>query len=269
MGRHRHQSPCGARGTSRSRQPSSSRSRSPFSTLWRRHAATTLLQSCRPPRLRGTMWSTVSACSPQYAQRMRSRARTARRVTGGMRACGGSRTSVVSRTIEGTVTDIRGDRMIRGSSCVATASARPTRRRTTALRSVTSCRGSYVAFSRSTRPMGGHPTVGVLERAATNGVQPRRRRPRVTHPRRRTPSPCGTTSTAGPAREGTVVGATTPSVRSGRRHAPPATTTRGDARPPRRRQRASPSRGREVRSRRCGGRSPIALRGGGGRASSG
>ena len=89
IGRQRHQRPWGARGSSRAASRAPPSSRSPFSTLCRRHAATTLLQSCRPPRLLGTMWSTVSACSPQYAQRCRSRARTARRVTGGMRACGG------------------------------------------------------------------------------------------------------------------------------------------------------------------------------------
>ncbi len=134
------------------RQPISSSKRSPLSMLWRRHAATTLVHSCRPPRLRGTTWSIVSACSRQYAHRKPSRNNKERRVSGGVRTFAGRRTISCRRTIEGMVTVSELERHTGGASAVAMGSARPASRRTTARRSLTSCSGSKVALSRRTRP---------------------------------------------------------------------------------------------------------------------
>src|SRR5665213_1164136 len=52
--RQRHHGPSGVLGSKCIRHPISSRSRSPFCMLWRRHAATTFVHSWRPPRERGT-----------------------------------------------------------------------------------------------------------------------------------------------------------------------------------------------------------------------
>ena len=48
--------------------PASAGVRSALRWLQRRHAATALSHVSMPPRLRGMMWSTVSAWPPQYAQ---------------------------------------------------------------------------------------------------------------------------------------------------------------------------------------------------------
>src|SRR5215217_8717206 len=58
----------GARGSRRRRKPASWRRRSSFWLLQRRQAATTFSHTWRPPRERGTTWSTFSARSPQYWQ---------------------------------------------------------------------------------------------------------------------------------------------------------------------------------------------------------
>src|SRR6266542_5672197 len=68
----------GARGSRRSRKPTSCGRRSSLWLLQRRQAATTFSQTCRPPRERGTTWSTFSARSAQYWQVWSSRTNTAR-----------------------------------------------------------------------------------------------------------------------------------------------------------------------------------------------
>src|SRR6266542_527364 len=68
----------GARGSRRNRRPTSWGSRSSLWLLHRRQAATTFSQTWRPPRERGTTWSTFSARSPQYWQTWSSQTNTAR-----------------------------------------------------------------------------------------------------------------------------------------------------------------------------------------------
>ena len=86
--------------------------RSPLRPLQRRQAATTLSHSWRPPRDRGTTWSTVSAAPPQYAQRWASRRSTARRVTD-VRRRYGTRTMRSRRMTDGSLKLKEGERTSR------------------------------------------------------------------------------------------------------------------------------------------------------------
>src|SRR5215210_1133092 len=71
----------GTRGFVRSTISISCRSLLPFFRLHGAHEVTTFSQTESPPRLLGTMWSSVSRppLDPQYAQRQPSRANSARR----------------------------------------------------------------------------------------------------------------------------------------------------------------------------------------------
>src|SRR5271169_5669110 len=102
--------------------------------------------------------------------------------------------------------------------------------------------------------MGGHPIVGVLERAETTALRRPRRHLLVTHLRRRRPSPSENPSTARRALEETAVFATNSAARSGSPPALPATMRSAEARWHGRTLRASLSRALVCRPRCDGGR---------------
>ncbi len=74
--------PRGSAGGWRSDIDVSDSMRSRLRTLHVRQAATTLSHEWRPPRLRGTTWSMLSAGPSQYWHRWSSRANTDRRLSG-------------------------------------------------------------------------------------------------------------------------------------------------------------------------------------------
>src|SRR5262245_7730745 len=128
--------------------------RSRLRTLHGRHAATTFSHAWSPPRLRGTTWSMLSAGPPQYWQRWSSRANTERRLSGVFQRYG-TRTYRRSRTTDGTATMIRGECMMASLAC--SISAVSPRTSTTALRSLTTHRGSNVALSTSALVIAAYP----------------------------------------------------------------------------------------------------------------
>src|SRR6266508_1382482 len=138
----------GARGSRRNRRPTSWGSRSSLWLLHRRQAATTFSQTWRPPRERGTTWSTFSARSPQYWQTWSSRTNTAR-LDNPARALKGTFTKYRRRMTLGAWSTRLAPRT--GRAPGTSTSAFSFRTSTTARRTGTTQIGWYDAFRTSAR----------------------------------------------------------------------------------------------------------------------
>src|SRR6266508_598055 len=142
----------GARGSRRNRRPTSWGSRSSLWLLHRRQAATTFSQTWRPPRERGTTWSTFSARSPQYWQTWSSRTNTAR-LDNPARALKGTFTKYRRRMTLGAGSTRLAPRT--GRAPGTSTSAFSLRTSTTARRTGTTQIGWYDAFRTSARSIPG------------------------------------------------------------------------------------------------------------------
>src|SRR5688572_690727 len=175
----------GAEGRRRRTMPASWTDRSSLRLLHGRQAATTFSHTWRPPRLRGMTWSMFSAVAPQYWQRLSSRAKTARRLRAA-RVRYGTFTKWVRRMTDGAGVTVRSECRARSLAC--STSAFCFRTRTTARRTGTTHRGSYVALRTSAfdisaysvpyGPVAGpcwwqvHERRGYIRRAGSPGRKP-------------------------------------------------------------------------------------------------